>query len=63
MTVSLHRFSEEFKRSFSIAPLCKAGFQYVAFVIHGAPQMVRLAVDLNKPHPDATASSAMHALG
>ena len=48
LAVTLHGIPEEFQRCFAIPALCDIAFQHLTFVIHGAPKIVRLAVDLHE---------------
>lgn len=43
-----HCFSKEFQRRLLVSHLRHEAFQYLAFMIHGPPQVVPLAVDLHE---------------
>ena len=43
--MTLHCALQELQRSPAIPPLRRENLQHLAFVIHGAPQVVRLAAD------------------
>ena len=43
--MTLHCALQELQRSPAIPPLRRENLQHIAFVIHGAPQVVRLAAD------------------
>jgi len=48
LPVSLHGIPDEFQCCFAISALCDIAFQHFSFVIHGTPQVMRLAVDLHE---------------
>ncbi len=46
--MTLHCALQELQRSPAIPPLRRENLQHLVFVIHGAPQVVRLAIDPDK---------------
>ena len=44
-TIALHRFLQKSKGSLTISFLGHKGFEHLAFVIHGLPEIVGFAID------------------
>jgi hypothetical protein len=48
LTVTFHRALQKLKRSLAITPFRHKNLQYLALVIDGTPEVVRLAIDLHE---------------